>query len=538
MRSGIIATAPSLEEARGLSASYNVIPVWHRFLDDTETPVSAFLKLRQPAGCFLLESAEQGLRLGRYSFLGVKAWESIRLADNAITVRRGGVDTVHELPGDGGDPFAFMAGHLANYRVPPLDDLPPFVGGAVGYFGYDCIRHVEHLPSTPPDDLGLPDMAFLLTDVVVVFDHLRHTITLLTNIFRDEDPDLDSAYAAAVDRLAGIKARLRAPLSTQGSAPAGVTEQTRQAGGDEAGPGGGTTGGVGSREERGTREPPGTVDVMSTFERERFLSAVEKIRGYIHAGDAFQVVLSQRFERPVAVSGFSIYRGLRAVNPSPYMYYISFRDFEVVGSSPEPLVTVSGRRAETRPIAGTRPRGATPAEDGLLAEEMLKDEKERAEHVMLVDLGRNDLGRVCRPGTVRVESFMEVERYSHVMHMVSAVSGELEGGVGAMDALRAVFPAGTVSGAPKIRAMEIIDELEPFRRGPYAGAIGYLSYSGDLDSCIYIRTILVRNGRAYVQAGAGIVADSNPESEYRETQNKAGAMLRAIELAATQEEWE
>jgi anthranilate synthase component 1 len=516
--------------------------VWHRFLDDTETPVSAFLKLRQPAGCFLLESAEQGLRLGRYSFLGVKAWECIRLTEDAITVRRGGVDTVHGLSSNGGDPFAFMAAHLARYRVPPLDDLPPFVGGAVGYFGYDCIRHVEHLPSGPRDDLGLPDMAFLLTDVIVVFDHLRHTITLLTNIFRDEEPDLDRAYAAAVERLAEMKARLRAPLSTARPAPAGVSEQARPAAGGRAererGDEAESAGGLESAGGSGSAAGPGSADMESTFARERFLSAVERIREYIHAGDAFQVVLSQRFELPVTVSGFSIYRGLRAVNPSPYMYYISFRDFEVVGSSPEPLVTVSGRHAETRPIAGTRPRGATAAEDARLAEEMLNDEKERAEHVMLVDLGRNDLGRVCRPGTVRVESFMEVERYSHVMHMVSAVSGELESGVGAMDALRAVFPAGTVSGAPKIRAMEIIDELEPLRRGPYAGAIGYLSYSGDLDSCIYIRTILVRDGRAYVQAGAGIVADSDPESEYRETQNKAGAMLRAIELAATQEEWE
>jgi anthranilate synthase component 1 len=278
--------------------------------------------------------------------------------------------------------------------------------------------------------------------------------------------------------------------------------------------------------------------VRSAFERERFLQAVERIREYIYAGDAFQVVLSQRFDREVGVSGFSIYRGLRAVNPSPYMYYMSFRDFEVIGSSPEPLVTVTGRRAETRPIAGTRPRGATPTEDETLAEEMAADEKERAEHLMLVDLGRNDLGRVCRAGTVKTEEFMAVERYSHVMHLVSSVVGELEDGVRATDALRAVFPAGTVSGAPKVRAMEIIDELEPTRRGAYAGAIGYLSYSGDLDSCIYIRTVLVHKGRAYVQAGAGIVADSVPESELAETENKARAMFRAIELATEQEDWE
>jgi anthranilate synthase component 1 len=530
MTSGGITTAPSREEARELSATYNVIPVTHEFFDDTETPVSAFLKLRQAAGCFLLESAEQGLRLGRYSFMGIQAWESVRLTGHTMTIRRGGVDTKQDLAGNGGDPFAFMEQHLSRYRGPALPDMPPFVGGAVGYFGYDCVRHLEHLPDAPPDDLGLPDMAFLLTDVIVVFDHLRHTITLLTNIFRDDEPDLDAAYAAAVGRLAEVKARLRAPIPPpkwsldRASARAAGTGRSASAA-TKAAPG-------------ASGDAAESTAVRSGFERERFLAAVERIREYIHAGDAFQVVVSQRFERPVEVSGFSIYRGLRAVNPSPYMYYMAFRDFEVVGSSPEPLVTVSGRRAETRPIAGTRPRGRTPAEDVALAEEMLSDEKERAEHLMLVDLGRNDLGRVCRAGTVKTEEFMEVERYSHVMHMVSSVVGELDEGVSAADALRAVFPAGTVSGAPKVRAMEIIDELEPTRRGPYAGAIGYLSYSGDLDSCIYIRTVLVREGKAYVQAGAGIVADSDPEREFVETENKARAMFRAIELATEQEEWE
>jgi len=523
MTSGSITTAPSREEARELSARYNVIPVAHHFLDDTETPVSAFLKLRQGAGCFLLESAEQGLQLGRYSFLGVKAWESVRLKGGTVTIRRGGVDTELDLASHGGDPFAFMAEHMSRYQGPALEGLPPFVGGAVGYFGYDCVRHVETLPDSPPDDLGLPDMAFLLTDVIVVFDHLRHTITLLTNIFCDDEPDPDAAYTSAVRRLTEVKVRLRAPIPP----PRWNLERDR-AGSSRAG-GSGEPGSVGA--------PPDTT-VCSNFERDKFLAAVERMREYIYAGDAFQVVLSQRFERPVDVSGFSIYRGLRAVNPSPYMYYIAFRDFEVVGSSPEPLVTVTGRRAETRPIAGTRPRGDTPEEDTALADEMLKDEKERAEHLMLVDLGRNDLGRVCRAGTVKTREFMEVERYSHVMHMVSSVVGELEDGVEATDALRAVFPAGTVSGAPKVRAMQIIDELEPTRRGPYAGAIGYLSYSGDLDSCIYIRTVLVREGRAYVQAGAGIVADSEPEREFTETENKARAMFRAIELATAQEEWE
>jgi anthranilate synthase component 1 len=524
MTSGSILTTPSLEEVRGLSAHYNVIPVAHTFLDDIETPVSAFLKLRQETGCFLLESAEQGLRLGRYSFLGIKAWESLRLAGSTVTVRRGGVDTDHDLAAGGSDPFAFMAEHLGRYRGPALEGLPPFVGGAVGYFGYDCVRHVERLPDGPRDDMGLPDMAFLMTDAIVVFDHLRHTITLLTNIFRDDEPDLEVAYAAAVRRLSEVKTRLRASIPPpKWDLDRHQAPRRGRAGGDS--PADPAAEGAGS-------------PVSSNFERERFLAGVQRIRDYIYAGDAFQIVLSQRFEMPVEVSGFSIYRGLRAVNPSPYMYYMAFRDFEVVGSSPEPLLTVAGRQAETRPIAGTRPRGATPAEDAALAEEMLADEKERAEHLMLVDLGRNDLGRVCKAGTVKTEEFMEVERYSHVMHMVSSVVGELNEGVDATDALRAVFPAGTVSGAPKVRAMEIIDELEPTRRGPYAGAIGYLSYSGDLDSCIYIRTILVREGRAYVQAGAGIVADSDPGREFAETENKARAMFKAIELATAQDEWE
>jgi anthranilate synthase component 1 len=506
MTSGGLKTSLSYTEAGSLSASYNVIPIAHEFVDDTETPVSAFLKLRQRAGCFLLESAEQGRSLGRYSFLGIKAWESIRLTGDRVTVRRDGVDSQYDLKDQGGDAFAFMASHLANYRVPPLDGLPPFVGGAVGYFGYDCVRHVEHLPNSPHDDLQLPDMAFLLTDVIVVFDHLRHTITLLTNIFRDEETQFERAYQAAVSRLVEVKNRLRAPI------PAPTWSLARSLGVD--------------------------APVISGFEKKSFLNAVDRIRDYIYAGDAFQVVLSQRFERPVGVSGFSIYRGLRTVNPSPYMYYMSFRDFEVVGSSPEPLVTVSGTRVETRPIAGTRPRGADLAVDDALADEMLADEKERAEHLMLVDLGRNDLGRVSRPGTVEVKNFMEVERYSHVMHLVSSVTGEMKEGLTGTDALRAVFPAGTVSGAPKVRAMEIIDELEPTRRGPYAGAICYLSYSGELDSCICIRTMLVRDARAYVQAGAGIVADSEPEREYEETRNKAKALFRAIEVATAQEDWE
>ncbi len=507
MTAGGIVTTPSVAEARRLSQRYNVIPVSHSFLDDTETPVSAFLKLRQPSGCFLLESAELGKHFGRYSFLGVSTRESVRLYGDHVVVRRGGVDSQLALADHGGDPFQFLADHVGRYRVPGVEGHPPFVGGAVGYFGYDLVRHVERLPAPPPDDHGLPDMAFLVTDVIVVFDHLEHTITLLTNLFPEEEPDLAAAYRRAVHRLAEVKARLRGPLPPPSGRPV-------------------------------RKSPDSGAPIASNFERKRFLGAVERARELIFAGDVFQVVLSQRFSREVGISGFSIYRGLRAVNPGPYMYYISFREFEIVGSSPEPLVKVAGGWVETRPIAGTRPRGETPEEDAANAAALLADAKERAEHVMLVDLGRNDLGRVCRAGTVHLAEFMAIERYSHVMHMVSAVVGELAEGVNAAGVLRAAFPAGTVSGAPKVRAMEIIDELEPTKRGPYAGAIGYLSYSGELDSCIHIRTIVVRDGTAYVQAGAGIVADSDPEREFEETENKARALFEAIELAAAQEGWD
>jgi anthranilate synthase component 1 len=379
----------------------------------------------------------------------------------------------------------------------------------VGYFGYDLVRRLEDLPGAPPDDLGLPEMAFLLADTVLVFDHLKHTITVVANAFV-EGRDVDGPYGRAVARIEDVKQKLQTPLpaSAYGVAEADEVE-TDKAGAAAAGP----------------------RPVISSMTREQYESGVARIRDYIYAGDAFQVVLSQRFSTPVDVSPFAVYRGLRAVNPSPYMYYIAFDDFALCGSSPEPLITVQGDSVETRPIAGTRKRGADAAEDRRLVADLRADEKERAEHVMLVDLGRNDLGRVCAPGSVRVDEFMEMELYSHVIHMVSSVRGTLADGATPTDALKAGFPAGTVSGAPKVRAMQIIDELETVRRGPYAGAIGYLSYGGDLDTCICIRTVVVKDGVAHVQAGAGIVADSDPSREYEETQNKAAAMLRAIELA-------
>ena len=504
---------PQLVEARRLALAHNVLPVTHSFVSDLETPVSAFLKLGAPRRAFLLESAEQGQHLGRYSFLGVGARALVTYADGRLTVQENGDRLEVEHP----DPFAAAAELIAGYRPPASGDeggaagaaLPPLAGGLVGYFGYDLVRRLEDLPDAPPDDLGLPEMAFLLADTVLVFDHLKHTITVVANAFV-EGRDVDGPYERAVARIAAVKGKLQAPLPASAYGLAEADEVEPGAGGAAAG---------------------GPRPVTSSMTREQYESGVARIRDYIYAGDAFQVVLSQRFSTPVDVSPFAVYRGLRAVNPSPYMYYIAFDDFALCGSSPEPLITVQGDHVETRPIAGTRRRGADAAEDRRLMADLRADEKERAEHVMLVDLGRNDLGRVCAPGSVRVDEFMGMELYSHVIHMVSSVRGTLADGATPTDALKAGFPAGTVSGAPKVRAMQIVDELETVRRGPYAGAIGYLSYGGDLDTCICIRTVVVKDGVAHVQAGAGIVADSDPAREYEETQNKAAALLRAIELA-------
>jgi anthranilate synthase component 1 len=479
---------PSLEEVRALARDHNLVPVRHTFIDDCETPVAAFLKLRgtEPQSpAFLLESAEQGQRVGRYSFIGVRPRAVLRWS-----------------LGDGGDPYEIAAREVARYRQAPLPDLPPFAGGAVGYFGYDLVRTVEPLGDPNPDVLGLPDMALMLSDVLVVFDHLKHTITILVNVYADDDADIAASYEAARETIAKAKHLLAGPLPVAAPTPA--------------------------------RPRP---EFASNMPRERFEAMVARIIEYVHAGDAFQVVPSQRWSADLDADPFSIYRGLRVVNPSPYMYFLDFRDFQIAGASPEPLLTVSGRRVSTRPIAGTRPRGADAAEDAVIAEGLLADEKERAEHVMLVDLGRNDLGRVCEYGSVRVDSFMAVETYSHVMHIVSNVSGRLREDVGPMDALRSVLPAGTLSGAPKVRAMQIIDELEPVKRGGYGGAIGYLSYTGDLDTCIHIRTVVLKDGRAHVQAGGGTVADARPEYEFAESEAKARGVLRAVELAMEQPDW-
>ncbi|MBI5106412.1 MAG: chorismate-binding protein [Solirubrobacterales bacterium] len=471
---------PSLDEVRALARDHDLVPLRHTFIDDCETPVSAFLKLRgrkpeYPA--FLLESAEQGQHVGRFSFIGVRPREVVRWSLR-----------------DEGDPYD-IAQRAAALRQATWPDAPPFLGGAVGFFGYDLVRTVETTLGPPNEDvLGLPDMALMLSDVLVVFDHLKHTVTISVNVAAD---DLEASYADAVATIEKAKRLMDGPVPR--------VEDDR---------------------------PPRPVPTFSSnLEREQFEGMVARIVEYVHAGDAFQVVPSQRWSASLeGVDAFSIYRGLRVVNPSPYMYFLDFMDFQIAGASPEPLLTVTGRRASTRPIAGTRPRDADPAE-------LLADEKERAEHVMLVDLGRNDLGRVCEYGSVEVDTFMAVEQYSHVMHIVSSVSGTLREDVGAMDALRSILPAGTLSGAPKVRAMEIIDELEPVKRGGYGGAIGYLSYTGDLDTCIHIRTVVIKDGTAHIQAGGGTVADAKPAYEFEESVNKARAVKSAIELAAEQPDW-
>ncbi len=480
--------SPTLEAVRELARDHDLIPICETFVDDCQTPVSAYLKLRgldgSPTPSFLLESAEHG-RVGRWSFVGCRPRKVVRWS-----------------LGDPGDPYRIAAEEVGRFSVAQIDGLPPFAGGAVGMFAYDLVRTVEPLGSPPPDPVGLPDLALMLTDALVAFDHLKRTVTVVANVYADGD--VEAAYARARETIAEVRRRLAGPLPHTG-------------------------GGVDRHREAPRFE--------SNMTRERFESNVTRIIEYIHAGDAFQVVPSQRWSASVPVQAFSIYRGLRAVNPSPYMYFLDFGDFEIAGASPEPLITVSGRRVSTRPIAGTRPRGHSAEEDRRIAEDLLADEKERAEHVMLVDLGRNDLGRVCEYGSVFVESFMAVESYSHVMHIVSSVAGTLRPGVDSLTALRAVLPAGTLSGAPKVRAMQIIDELEPVKRGGYGGAIGWVSYTGELDTCIHIRTVVVKDGVAHIQAGGGTVADAKPDYEFRESEAKSRAVLAAIELAVAQPEW-
>ncbi len=475
-----------------------VVPVYERLSADLLTPVSAFLALRPGSThSFLLESVEGGEKLARYSFLGKNPYRIVRAAGSDVAIEERDAPDPVDPDAVEGDIFAVMAQLMDRYEEVEVPGLPRLTGGAVGYLGYDNVRLVEHLPDAPPDDLGLPDAVWCFYDTVAAFDHVRHQLVLMASAFVDPGTDLRTAYDDARRRLRALEVDLTRPMPARPNA-------VRL-----------------------------TSDAMaSNVERAAFEAAVETGKEHIYEGDIFQVVLSQRFEMPFEGDRFNLYRALRQVNPSPYLFYLDFDDFALVGSSPEVLVRAEGDRAEVLPIAGTRPRGTTEAEDEALADELLDDPKERAEHLMLVDLGRNDLGRVCRYDTVEVDRYAYIERYSHVMHIVSSVAGQLADEQGPMDVLAACFPAGTVSGAPKVRAMEIIDELEPTRRGIYAGAVGYVDFTGTLDTCIAIRTMVVRDGTIYVQAGAGIVADSDPATEYDETRNKAQALREAMLLAA------
>jgi anthranilate synthase component 1 len=469
---------PTLDEVRKLSQKGNLVPVYREIMADLETPVSAYLKIARGDYSFLLESVEGGEQLARYSFLGTEP---------SLILKTGEENPV--------DPLVPIERELNRFRLVPGSGLPRFHGGMVGYLGYEVARYFERLPTPDPDPLGLPESVMMLVDSLLVFDHLTHKIKVVSHAHLDGD--IESAYHEATRKIDSLVARLSQPIPTQPPLPA----------------------------------PSSAPRASSNLSRASFEAGVARAKEHIYAGDIIQAVLSQRLAKPIRAHPFALYRALRSLNPSPYMYYLQLGDFHIVGSSPELLVRVEDGVVSTHPIAGTRPRGKSPAQDLALAEELKHDEKELAEHIMLVDLGRNDIGRVSEPGTVTVSQLMDIERYSHVMHLVSHVRGKLKAGLTQFDALRACFPAGTVSGAPKIRAMEIIAGLEPDKRGPYAGAVGYFGFSGNMDTAITIRTSIIKDGVAYVQAGAGIVADSIPEREYQESLSKAQALFTAIEQA-------
>jgi len=495
---------PAFAETYGAGATQ---VVWLKLVADLETPVSAMLKIVDGlANSFLLESVEGGAIRGRYSLIGLNPDVIWRYADGATTVNREALtaaDAFAPCPvGEADGPLASLRALLAESRIDLPDHLPPMSAGLFGYMAYDAVRLVERVPDDNPNTLGLPDSLFLRPTVMAIFDSLEDSLTLITPVWPDQAVDAEAAYAAAQTRLAGVVADLEGPLPARrrSTAPA-----------------------VGAS----------PLSPQSNMSQADFHAIVERCVDYIHAGDAFQIVPSQRFRVPFRLPPFAFYRALRRLNPSPFLFFMNFGGFSVVGSSPEILVRVCDGRVTLRPLAGTRRRGATPEEDRALADELINDPKERAEHLMLLDLGRNDVGRVAKTGTVQVTEQFVVEYYSHVMHIASNVEGELDPDCDAIDALLAGFPAGTVSGAPKVRAMEIIDELEPERRGVYAGCIGYFGADGDMDTCIALRTAVIQDDTLYVQAGCGVVADSEPEFEYQETVNKAQALIRAAEEAAT-----
>ena len=484
-----------LSDVKKLARDCRFVPVWTQLLSDSVTTVSILKNLLKYDYCFLLESVEGGERQGRYSFLGFKPFLTFQYNDGSVTLTRGRKKTSFET----GDPLAELEKISKEYSSLRLPELPRFSGGGVGYISYDIIRTLEKLPGYKKDDLNLPDIFFCFYKSLLIFDHVNHTLKIVSHADVEEKP-VKEAYQEAVREIESISRIIRRnsiiPM-------AGMLESGRR-----------------------------KKSVQSNFTRKKFEESVRKIKKYIRAGDIFQCVLSQRLSVRNQASPFDIYRTLRFINPSPYMFFLKFKDMHLIGSSPEVMVRVEDNQVQVRPIAGTRRRGKNEAEDRRLAQDLLSDHKELAEHTMLLDLGRNDVGRVCEYASVAIQEKMIVEYYSHVMHIVSMVTGKLNKNSSAVDALKVCFPAGTVSGAPKIRAMEIIDELEPTKRGPYAGAVGYLDFCGNLDTCITIRTMLIKGDRAYVQAGAGIVADSVPSREFEETMNKARALLSAIETAA------
>lgn len=493
---------PAFEEFARLAAQAPCVPVYRQLTGDGLTPVSAFRKIERSAPSFLFESVVGGEKVGRFSFLGTEPFLRFEARGREVRI----TDPLDPEPASWTpteDPFRDLEALLAKYKAVQLPGLPRFSGGAVGYAAYDAVRYTEHLPDAPPDDRGLPDLSFALYDRMVLFDHIRKTILVVAHAHLGPGADLRAAFDEAAARVDELVGRLAMPgpelplddIDTDG---------------------------------------PMTIERQSNFTREGYEAVVRHCQEYIKAGDIFQVVPSQRFRVETTAQAFDIYRTLRVVNPSPFLFHLNFGDFQLIGSSPEILVRVEDGTVTVRPLAGTRRRGRDEAEDRKLAEELLADPKERAEHIMLVDLGRNDVGRVAEPSTVELSDLMKVERYSHVMHITSNVTGKLAEGKTTFDALRAGLPAGTVSGAPKIRAMQIIDEVEPQRRGPYAGAVGYIDFTGNMDTCIALRTLVLVGQTAYVQAGGGVVYDSVPGDEYDETVNKASGLLKAIEIAQTQ----
>lgn len=482
---------PSFEEFVNLSRQGNLIPVYNEFLADMETPVSAYLKIKDSSFSYLLESADGGRRWGRYSFIGYRPYLVLTSHHDRVEVQNGDKREFHEGIKN---PLNFLRELSAPFKAVPVEGLPPFQGGLVGFFNYDLIRKWERLPGVQPEESNLPEAIFMAARRMIIFDHLTHKIKVVVFAHLKDSEDIRKTYETALGELEQAIEYLQNPVPAPSMA-----------------------------------KSLSISDLESNFQKEEFEEAVRKAKDYIVSGDIIQVVLSQRFSGETSGDDFSLYRNLRSLNPSPYMFYLNFGDIRLIGASPEILVRLTNGNIELRPIAGTRPRGATQKEDKNLEKDLMGDPKELAEHIMLVDLGRNDVGKVASPGSVTVPKLMEVERYSHVMHIVSHVEGRLREGMDCFDLFMSAFPAGTVSGAPKIRAMEIISELEPSARGPYAGAVGYFGFNGNMDFCITIRTITIARNQLSIQVGAGIVSDSSPEGEYQETLKKAAAMLKSIE---------